>query len=55
VEKKRKKIVKRLLILFFLLAADGGNMRSWLVLTFQTAKQADSQFFILRVVQRFYV
>jgi len=32
--------------------ANGGNMKSWLVPTFQNTTNADSQFFILRVIKR---
>ena len=32
-----------------IISANVGNMKSWLVPTFQTTTNADSQFFILRV------
>lgn len=31
---------------------NGGNMKSWLVPTFQITTNADRQFFILRVIKR---
>jgi hypothetical protein len=34
----------------FIMAHNGGNMKSWLCSHFQIATNADSQFFILRVV-----
>ena len=30
--------------------ANGGNIKSWLVLTYQHTTKGDSQFFILRVI-----
>jgi len=37
------------------MAANGGNMKSWLVPTFQTTTNADSQFFILRVIASVFI
>jgi hypothetical protein len=41
------------MVALFKLATNVGGMKSWLVPTFQTTTNADSQFFILRVIKRF--